>query len=37
METKVEAKYKEKVRRRCGFMNDIEVSVEGLSGGLFLA
>ncbi|KAA3474806.1 Endonuclease/exonuclease/phosphatase [Gossypium australe] len=37
METKLDKNRMEKVRRRCGFMNGIEVEVEGSRGGLCLA
>ncbi|KAA3478879.1 reverse transcriptase [Gossypium australe] len=37
METKIDKKRMEKVRRKCGFMNGFEVEAEGSSGGLCLA
>lgn len=36
METKINARHMEWVRRRCGFVSSIEVGVEGSKGGLCL-
>ncbi|KAA3474235.1 reverse transcriptase [Gossypium australe] len=37
METKLDSKRMEKVRRSCGFLNGVEVAAEGSRGGLCLA
>ncbi|KAA3482895.1 reverse transcriptase [Gossypium australe] len=37
METKIDTKRMEGIRRRCGFMNGIDVGAEGSRGGLCLA
>ncbi|KAK5785354.1 hypothetical protein PVK06_039928 [Gossypium arboreum] len=37
METKIDEKRMEKIRRRCGFGNGIDVSTEGSRGGICLA
>ncbi|KAA3477206.1 reverse transcriptase [Gossypium australe] len=36
METKIDGKHMEKIRRRCGFVNGIIVGVEGSRGGICL-
>lgn len=37
METKVSEKRMEEIRRRCGFMNGLEVGATGSRGGICLA
>ncbi|KAA3489694.1 reverse transcriptase [Gossypium australe] len=37
METKLDGKRMEKVRRSCGFLNGIDIAIEGTRGGLCLA
>ncbi|KAH1073097.1 hypothetical protein J1N35_025425 [Gossypium stocksii] len=37
METKIDEKRMEKIRRRCGFMHGIDVGAEGFRGGICLA
>lgn len=37
METKLESKRMEMIRRSCGYGNEIEVGAEGSQGGLYLA
>lgn len=37
METKIDSKRIERVKRRCGFLNDVEISAIGSRGGLCLA
>ncbi|KAA3490758.1 BEACH domain-containing lvsC [Gossypium australe] len=37
METKINDKRMERIRRRCGFVNGIDMGAEGLRGGLCLA
>ncbi|MFQ6668605.1 hypothetical protein Gotur_034179 [Gossypium turneri] len=37
METKIDRRRMERIRRRCGFLNRIEVDATGSQGGLCLA
>ncbi|KAA3476755.1 BEACH domain-containing lvsC [Gossypium australe] len=37
METKIDEKRMEKIKRRCGFVNGINVGAEGSRGGICLA